>query len=60
MDSGATTHVAKTTKKMFTLKTTMIDGEHVIVGSNETLKATAVGDVCLEQKHTKKRMISPK
>ena len=56
MDSGATTHVAKTTKKMFNLKTA-IDGEHVRVGSNETLKATAIGDVCLEQKHTNKRMI---
>jgi hypothetical protein len=56
MDSGATTHVAKTTKKMFNLKTA-IDGEHVRVGSNETLKATAIGDTCLEQKHTNKRMI---
>ncbi len=56
MDSGATTHVVKTTKKMFNLKTA-IDGEHVRVGSNETLKATAIGDVCLEQKHTNKRMI---
>ena len=56
MDSGATTHVAKSTKKMFNLKTAT-DGEHVRVGSNETLKATAIGDVCLEQKHTNKRMI---
>jgi hypothetical protein len=56
MDSGATTHVSKTTKKMFNLKTA-INGEHVRVGSNETLKATAIGDVCLEQKHTNKRMI---
>jgi hypothetical protein len=56
MDSGATTHVAKTAKKMFNLKTA-IDGEHVGVGSNETLKATAIGGVCLEQQHTNKRMI---
>ncbi|KAI2500190.1 hypothetical protein MHU86_14265 [Fragilaria crotonensis] len=56
MDSGATTHVAKTTNNMFNLKATL-DGEHVRVGSNETLKATAIGDLCLEQKHTNKRMI---
>ncbi|KAI2509132.1 hypothetical protein MHU86_5251 [Fragilaria crotonensis] len=48
MDSGATTHVAKTTNNMFNLKATL-DGEHVRVGSNETLKATAIGDLCLEQ-----------
>jgi hypothetical protein len=34
-----------------------IDEEYVRVGSNETLKATAIGDVCLEQKHTNTGMI---
>ena len=56
MDSGTTTHVTKTPNMMFNLKTA-IDGEHVRVGSNETLKATAIGDLCWEQKHTNKRMI---
>ena len=44
MDPGATSHVAKTTKKMFILKTA-IDGECVTVGSNKTLKATAIKGV---------------
>ena len=43
MDSGATTQaVAKTTRKMSNLKTT-INGEHFRVGSNKTLKASAIG-----------------
>ena len=56
LDSGATTHVATTTRSMTNLKTA-INGEHVRVGNNETLKATAIGDLLLEQEGTKKKLL---
>ena len=54
LDSGATTHVATSTNNMSNLKTAF-NGEHVRVGNNETLKATAIGDLLLEQEGTKKK-----
>ena len=42
VDSGATTHVSINTIKMSNLQTAT-EGEHVRVGHNETLKATAIG-----------------
>ena len=51
VDSGATTHVSINTIKISNLQT-----EHVRVGNNETLKATAIGDLTLEQKDTKKTL----
>jgi gag-polypeptide of LTR copia-type/Zinc knuckle len=56
LDSGATTHVATITRGMTNLKTA-INGEHVRVGNNETLKATAIGDLLLEQEGTKKKLL---
>jgi hypothetical protein len=35
---------------------TAINGEHVRVGNNDTLKATAIGDLLLEQEGTKKTL----
>ena len=55
VDSGATTHVSINTIKMSNLQTA-IEGEHVRVQNNETLKATAIGDLTLEQKDTKKTL----
>ena len=55
VDSGATTHVSINTIKMSNLQTAT-EGEHVRVGNNETLKATAIGDLTLEQKDTKKTL----
>ena len=53
--AGATPHVATLTKNMSNLKTA-INGEHdVRVGKNEALKATAIGDLLLEQEGTKKQ-----
>ena len=55
VDSGATTHVSINTKMMNNLKTAT-EGEHVRVGNNETMKATAIGDLTLEQKNTRKKL----
>ena len=55
VDSGATTQVSINTIKMSNLQTAT-EGEHVRVGNNETLKATAIGDLTLEQKDTKKTL----
>ena len=55
VDSGATTHVSITTKMMTNIKTAT-EGEHVRVGNNETMKATAIGDLTLEQKNTGKKL----
>ncbi len=35
---------------------TKTEGEHVRVGNNETMKATAIGDLTLEQKNTGKKL----
>ena len=50
-DSGATTHVATSTKTMS--NKTAINGEHVWVGNKETFKAIAIGDLLMEQEGTK-------
>ena len=55
VDSCATTHVFTSTNMMFNIKETR-EGEHVRVGNNETLKATAIGDLAMEQKKTKKTL----
>ena len=55
VDSGATTHVSINTKMMTNLKTAT-EGEHVRVGNNETMKATAIGDLTLEQKSSGKKL----
>jgi hypothetical protein len=55
LDSGATTHVATLTKNMSNLKTA-INGEHVRVGNNETLRATVIGNLLLEQEGTKTKL----
>ena len=55
VDSGATTHVSINTKMMTNIKTAT-EGEHVRVGNNETMKATAIGDLILEQKNTGKKL----
>jgi Reverse transcriptase (RNA-dependent DNA polymerase)/Zinc knuckle len=51
IDSGATTHVSTNTKCMTNLKTAY-GGEFVRVGNNEKMKATAIGDLTLEQEGT--------
>jgi hypothetical protein len=39
---------------MMTNIKTATKGEHVRIGNNETMKATAIGDLTLEQKITRK------
>ena len=56
VDSGATTHVSINTIKMSYLQTAT-EGEHVRVGNNETLKATVIGDLTLEQKDTRRKTL---
>ena len=55
VDSGATTHVSTNTMAMSNIKTA-IDGEHVRVGNNQTLRATAIGDITLKQKESGKEL----
>ena len=49
VDSGATTNMMMNIKEA-------TEGKHVRVGTSETLKATAIDDLTLEQKETKKTL----